>query len=177
MNIQILPNPRRFAPACAVVTPLLLVIVIRSMLGGVSTAPAGLAAYGPATDSLPVIALPESDQQRRATAWSLEHLSVPPGVSPMDQIDAPPAPVETIPVTDPEPTPVPVIIQATPLDAVKVTSIIGHDHGGFVGAMGRVHRFGEELIPGWKITIIDAKARFIEVTGPDGKVTRLSLIN
>ncbi len=176
MNAASLTDARRFAPVGAILAPILLVMAIRGLLGGVSQAPAAPTA---ATHALGVpqdVLLHASDEQRRAAEWSRRHTRVESGASPMERIEAPAATIPaSVPSVLPEqaqtvPTP-----ESSPLDSLKLTSIIGRDQTGLVAANGHVHRFGEELEPGWKITMIDARARVIDVTNSSGTVRRLSL--
>lgn len=176
MNTPFLIDVRSFTTSGAVVGPLLLVLAVRAIMGGPAASPASIIAPAnalPTVGSAPVTSL--TPQERLAQEWSLAHRAVPPGVSPMART-APPTP-EAAPPQIPIQTPAPIlpVPEKSPLDDLKLTTIMGHNESGFVAAMGKVYRFGDELVPNWKITSIDARTRIVEVTDAKGNVRSLSI--
>jgi len=171
MRCSSVVNSQRVLTGGAVLTPVLLVMGIRGLIGGPGVAPA---AVGPQMPDLGVFApnAPATEKELKALEWTRDHQTVERGSTPMDHAEPPPTAPVLVPVTETTEAPKP---EADPLAGLVVTTIMGHDETGFVSAMGKVFRFGEEIVPGWKISAIDARLRHIDVSCSTGETRRVSL--
>jgi len=148
--------------AGALGAPILLVIAVRGIVGGASDAPAApWTNEPPPTATVPAM-VPITEGERAAGEWSRNHRVLEKGVSPMRPPEVRPLAAKPAPkAAEVEAAP-----EASPFEGFKLSSIMGHDRGGVVAAQGRVFRFGDEIVPGWRISSIDARGRSVSVRGP-----------
>lgn len=168
MNSHDVLNSPRTSLAGTVLAPGLLLLVVRLLVGGPAASPA-------ATPLAPAPAFPMAmvtpakppllPAQAKALQWitTRDLASTKERRSPMES--PPPAPKVVPTTTTDEPVkPVSRTDEHDPLDAVKISAIMGAGDTGLVSVAGTFLRMGDEIAPGWRISTIDGKNRLIVVS-------------
>ena len=168
MNSRDVLNSPRTSLAGTVLAPGLLLLVVRLLVGGPAPSPAATP-LAPAP-AFPMAALtaakpPLPPAQAKALQWitTRELASAKERRSPMES--PPPPPKVATPTTPDEPVkPAARVDERDPLDAVKISAIMGTGDTGLVSVAGTFLRLGDEIAHGWHISTIDGKNRLIVVS-------------
>jgi hypothetical protein len=113
----------------------------------------------PVVNSAPTL----TEEQQAAKQFALKALQQSFGSSPMSKPTVIPAPIEETP--DVEPVRKPVVQQAA-LPTFDVTSILVSPRHQLATINGKLHRIGDEIVPGWRLESIDA-VRSVVVIAPE----------
>lgn len=168
------PGRRRWAlvTAAAMLAPFVVVQAGRTLAGG------GLAATTaspmPVLEPAGAVTAPPgpSPQQRLALEWSRANREPRSRRSPLatPEPPPPPLPVPEPPVDAPPPAPADAV-----LATLHVNTIMGGDQDGFAVINRTLHRIGDVVAPGWRLTSVSARDRSVLLTGPGGRTARLEL--
>lgn len=166
---------RRLIPAGAVVAPIVLLQLVRSLL---STGPAA----APAANYVPPTVAPDTGapkpqavkltpEQEKALAWLKDTAARTAMRSPMD-FRAPAAIIEVHVLPDREPVPTPAVTPAAdplPVPRLSLTTILKRQDGALAAINGKIYHVGDEVATGWKVTKIDRDDWAVTVTCEDGR--------
>ena len=142
----------------AVVSPVVLVYLGRSLLASPAPVSNTVPVSGPAIAPTPAVqAKPLTPDQRRAADWVKQLAPAASLVSPLNH------PVEVViarpsdPEVQPDPIPPPPIPRTSPILGLKLTGVLGNSDGQLAAINGKVYRIGQEVRPGIKLIEIDAR--------------------
>jgi hypothetical protein len=161
---------QRLWAAGALLAPVVLALGARTMLSAGPQATLAQAAGEQPAALEPVNVKPPTKEQLAALAWLRTH-PVPERVpSPMlhPKLDRPAAAAEPVPEAEPIGTP------EEPLPVVALSAVLGRDGREAALLNGRVHRVGDEVVPGWTVRAINARAGSVELIGPGERTMTLS---
>lgn len=162
----------------ALIAPTLAVQLVRlASDGGPAAAPAAVPGGPESSEGQAPAAKtrPLTTTQREAIAYLASH-ALPESIkSPMDSPDPQPVattqaePVIQTPATAPAETGGP-----EPVPALRVHAIVGTRSEALASINHRLHRVGDEVAPGWRITAIDPRDRVVRLTHSDGRTAVFS---
>lgn len=140
-------------------------------LAGPSAAQAQAPAPTPATKPVDFTLTPA---QAAASTWLRDPASRQVSTSPMRRLQPPsPAPVTApapiaLPAKTPTPAPAPPPADDTPR-GLRVSSVMGRDSSFLISIDHKTYRLGDQVIPHWRITKVDAAQRVVVLTHDDGR--------
>ncbi len=153
--------------------PFAAIVIAKELVGG-GPAPAPAATVtsaAPPAVPVPAPTAPATDEQRRALEWLEARARASISGSPMDHPAIAPEPEDEGPAT---PEPSSPALAVDPLEGLRLTAASGSGARAVAVIAGKVHRQGDEIIPGYRIRAIDGRAFTVEVVGPDGAVRTLT---
>ncbi len=177
---ELLASPRA-SLAGTLLAPALLLLLVRTLVGGPGSAPASVS-LTPGPGSLlapaPLLRPVLSPAQQRAQAWMRERTLYRsgPDSSPMESPVPPASTAAVAPPAATEPSvPTPTLPAHDPLDSITISAIMGTGSSGFVSVGGTVLRLGDVIAPGWRITGIDGRNRLITVSDVGNQLRTLRM--
>lgn len=171
-------KPEAVISACALLAPVLAVQLVRVVSGGLgpTAASAGVTPNAGETPgmSVPVApALPKlNERQSNALAWIKQQQSLPMAGSPLVRVRSRPAAPVTAQTPVPEVIPEPArpVEPTVPVELTKLelTSLLRLGDEARVSINGRLHRQGDEIVPGWVISEVNLIGRRVTLKNDAG---------
>lgn len=145
--------------------PLAVLVVVRAIaLGPAPPSAQAVVPMNPQPASSPLVAAPTAEQAS-ALAWLAQWRPAPSIATPFFH----PAPLEEEPDEPAEPeAPAPVAAQ-TPDPVFTVSTIVDAPGGALAVINGKIRRVGDEIVGGWTLAKIDARAKLVDLSSPDGR--------
>lgn len=167
----------RIGQIALLAAPVVAIVAVRWLAGGLTPAPASQPAPDPTQASAGAAVAQLTPAQKRALEWirgaSASHrLSSPLDTSTWDVLP------ESVPTPRPELPSAPIQPGLKPeVEALRVTAVLGRPDAALVAINGKVYRVGDEAVPGWKIASINIENQSVRISDSEGTevlVTRTS---
>ncbi len=151
----------------AMAAPVILVLIGRTLLAGPPPIAIVVQVKGPALAAAPAAsAKPLTPEQLKAAEWVR---AMPEKLELATPLNHPTEVVKPVQVTVESPK----VAPSDPTAGLKLSSIMGRGTDQIASISGKIHRIGDEVRPGLKLTAIDAATSTITLTDAAGKSYQL----